>query len=251
MVYPPRPVQASSLVDIGRCVRYLLVPGGSPGVFKKDGLLDNAIHIRDWAVDYGLDDVAASANNLVDFLERVPRRRPDRLTVAETRRLRRGVLDLHQCLDEETSRALLQPYGSSRFRQESLTDGFYDLIGREAWSRIPEVARLDLLDAGRAMVLGIPTGSAFFLMRATEGTLRAYATRLSLSDQVSMGNWGPVVEALRRTPTPDRDLLALLDELRRTFRNPTQHPDRRYTLVEAEDLAGLAIPAIRRMGDAR
>jgi len=38
-----------------------------------------------------------------------------------------------------------------------------------------------------------------------------------------------------------------LDNIRRSFRNPTQHPDKIYDIQEVQDLFGLCIDAINRM----
>jgi len=38
-----------------------------------------------------------------------------------------------------------------------------------------------------------------------------------------------------------------LDHIRRSFRNPTQHPDKIYDIQEAQDLFGLCVDAVNRM----
>jgi len=56
---------------------------------------------------------------------------------------------------------------------------------------------------------------------------------------------------LLRTKTrgrrPDPLILDHLDHIRRSFRNPTQHPDKIYDIQEAQDLFGLCVDAVNRM----
>lgn len=60
--------------------------------------------------------------------------------------------------------------------------------------------------------------------------------------------WGPTVDALkkRRNPPPV-ELLNNLDNIRRSFRNPTQHPEKIYDIQEVQDLFALCVDAIDRM----
>jgi hypothetical protein len=57
-----------------------------------------------------------------------------------------------------------------------------------------------------------------------------------------------MVEHLRkRRATLTRPLLDNLDNIRHSFRNPTQHPDKIYDIQEVQDLFGLCIDAVNRM----
>ena len=58
--------------------------------------------------------------------------------------------------------------------------------------------------------------------------------------------WGPMVEKLRskNQPKPSSDLLDHLDLIRKNYRNPTQHPDKFYSIDEAQDLLNSTIVAI-------
>jgi hypothetical protein len=61
--------------------------------------------------------------------------------------------------------------------------------------------------------------------------------------------WGPMTDKLRRKnkPKPTNDLLDHLDTIRKNFRNPTQHPEKFYTIDEAQDLLFASIVAINRV----
>ena len=52
----------------------------------------------------------------------------------------------------------------------------------------------------------------------------------------------------RKHPEPlPMSLLAQLDHIRASFRNPTQHPDAVYDIDEAQDLAFLSIDVLARL----
>ncbi len=57
-----------------------------------------------------------------------------------------------------------------------------------------------------------------------------------------------MVEGLKkRRSSPPVELLNNLDNIRTSFRNPTQHPDKVYDIQEAQDLFGLSIDVVNRM----
>jgi hypothetical protein len=61
--------------------------------------------------------------------------------------------------------------------------------------------------------------------------------------------WGAMVQDLRkrRKARPYEVLINNLDNIRNSFRNPTQHPEKIYDIHEVQDLWGICIDAINRM----
>ena len=60
--------------------------------------------------------------------------------------------------------------------------------------------------------------------------------------------WGDIVSDLRKQKRPpSKPLMDNLDNIRVNFRNPTQHPDARYDLDEAQDLLAVCIEVVNRM----
>ena len=60
--------------------------------------------------------------------------------------------------------------------------------------------------------------------------------------------WRDIVVALKkRRDPPPAELLDNLDNIRKSFRNPTQHPEKIYDIEEVQDLFGLAIDVVNRM----
>lgn len=93
-----------------------------------------------------------------------------------------------------------------------------------------------------------PTAAAFHLLRATEGVLRHFYCSVVKRNRIDPLLWGPIITALRdRRKPPAASLLANLDNIRVSFRNPTQHPEKIYDIHEVQDLFGLCIEVINRM----
>lgn len=114
--------------------------------------------------------------------------------------------------------------------------------------RLPDIARFDLVEAGRCIAFGMPTAAAFHLMRAVEAGLRQlYENRtrkpLPSGPRAAMG---PLIQSLR-VHGKDDPLLDLLSIIVRNFRNPTQHPEATYETLDAEYLFALSAYTITKI----
>lgn len=122
------------------------------------------------------------------------------------------------------------------------------LLGEEARAKLSSIARFDFSSACRAIAFGLPTAAAFHLMRCVEATLRDYYCKIIKRGRVKGLMWHPMLTHLRkRQDAPPKALLDHLDNIRANFRNPTQHPDARFELEEAQDLLSVSIDALNRM----
>jgi hypothetical protein len=113
-------------------------------------------------------------------------------------------------------------------------------------SALPEIAQYDFTQAGKCIAFELLTSAAFHLLRATEATLRHlyFAATQNSAPQ----NWGPIVQFLRQLPKPlPAPLLDNLDNIRQSFRNPTQHPEKIYDIQEVQDLFSLCVDVVNRM----
>ena len=85
-------------------------------------------------------------------------------------------------------------------------------------------------------------------MRCVEGTLRAYYCSIVRKGRVAKLMWFEMLAHLsKRRDAPPKPVRDNLDNIRSNFRNPTQHPDARYDIDEAQDLLAVSIDAINRM----
>ena len=122
------------------------------------------------------------------------------------------------------------------------------LFAPDVYSSLPEVAQHDFKEAGRCIAFELPTAGAFHLLRGTEDVLRSFYRSVVKRNRVEL-MWGPMVKSLRERSrnAPSKTLLNNLDNIRLSFRNPTQHPDKIYDIQEVQDLMGLCVDVVNRM----
>jgi hypothetical protein len=135
-----------------------------------------------------------------------------------------------------------------RFELRYLLETPSQLLSPQAPAQMPEIAKYDFSHACRCVAFSLPTAAVFHLMRCAEGMLRHYYCTVVKRKRVSPLLWGRIIEHLRRQrKPPPKALLDHLDNLRENFRNPTQHPEARYNLQEAQDLLAVTIEVINRI----
>ena len=122
------------------------------------------------------------------------------------------------------------------------------LFGKGVFALLPEISRFDFTEACRCIAFDLATAGAFHLMRGTEGVLRYYYCELVRRKRVRRLMWGDIIQDLRgRNNSAPKTLVDNLDNIRTNFRNPTQHPDARFDMDEAQDLLALSIDVANRM----
>ena len=172
-----------------------------------------------------------------------------KLTSAQANKLSKAVSDLRQTMEAELKGISAYTVSPKRLDIEKLISDVSSLLAPGAFASLTETAQYDLSEAAKCIAFERPTASAFHLMRATEEMLRRYYCHFVRRDRMSPMLWHSMVVALqkhRRAKTNDV-LHRNLDNIRLSFRNPTQHPDKVYDIQEVQDLFGLCIDVINRM----
>jgi hypothetical protein len=135
-----------------------------------------------------------------------------------------------------------------RFPVESLLENAAALLSTDAPAQMPRICKFDFGSGCRAIAFSLPTAGAFHLLRCAEGMLRHYYETVVQRNRIKTRLWKAMIDHLRtRRKPPPKALLDHLDHIRENFRNPTQHPDARYDIDEAQDLLAVVIDAINRM----
>jgi hypothetical protein len=135
-----------------------------------------------------------------------------------------------------------------RFEQQHLLETPWQLLASDTWSKLSTIAQFDISSGCRAIAFGMPTAAAFHFMRCVEAMLRDYYSSIVKRDRVDPLMWSPMIQHLRkRRDAPPRATLDHLDNIRANFRNPTQHPEARYELEEAQDLLAVSVDILNRM----
>jgi hypothetical protein len=132
---------------------------------------------------------------------------------------------------------------------KKLVDKVDGLFSPNVFESLPAIARYDFKEAGLCVAFELPTAAAFHILRGTEDVLRIYYKRYIRPVRLGL-TWGQIINELRNKRSgkkPDSILLNHLDNIRNSFRNPTQHPDKIYDINEVQDLFSLCIDVVSRM----
>lgn len=135
-----------------------------------------------------------------------------------------------------------------RFSLEYLLEEPQELFASGVFKDLPNLCKFDFGEACHCIAFSLPTAAAFHTMRGTEGVLRHYYFSRVKRNRIERLMWGDIVNELRKQKRPpSKPLMDNLDNIRVNFRNPTQHPDARYDLDEAQDLLAISVEVVNRM----
>jgi hypothetical protein len=118
--------------------------------------------------------------------------------------------------------------------------------------------RENIVHTGRCLAFEVPTAAAFHIFRAAESVMRRYYVAVvGTVPAKKLRNWGAYLKNLQTHGGADPKILYSLEQIKDLYRNPTIHPETKYTPEEALSLVGLAenlissmIREIRRRGAA-
>lgn len=172
-----------------------------------------------------------------------------RLSLEHATTLKAGIKTVRTTLDAERQGIGAYTPIPKRLDLAKLLDNVQELFAPTVFDALPEPARYDLNEAGKCIAFERPTAAAFHILRAPEGVLRFYYQTMVRQKRVSSLNWGPIGTDLRKRnrTKPYSVLNNHLDNIRDSFRNPTQHPDAQYDIQEVQDLWSLCVDVIDRM----
>ncbi len=192
---------------------------------------------------------AGATKRLKKFSDKLAQTDPDHNLTADE------ASDLKEIMDDLKKTLLAEAEGNIAFivtdKRLDVNKVLYDmpaLMAPNVFDALPDIAQYDFGEAGKCIAFGRPTAAAFHLLRGTEAVLRYFYCSFVKRNRVKGMLWGPMTEHLkkRRNKPPDV-LLNNLDNIRRSFRNPTQHPEKIYDIEEVQDLFGLCIDVVNRM----
>jgi hypothetical protein len=127
-----------------------------------------------------------------------------------------------------------------------LSEGPQILFREDLYWQISAVVQQDLKEAVTSLSFGAPTASAMISLRAVEGMLRGFYTKLSGEQYVQA--WGGLLKEIEKQAQECgldvRPLLGYCDYLR-TVRNQADHPDRSFSELEGEGILNHAVYTIQ------
>lgn len=235
----------------GTCLRYLLdARNGAP--FKGEGFIEQNIKsFFSYLNTFELHVTKLVAEDrLKDIMERLSEYGDEgTLTSEDAHDLREAVATIRITLEAELKGIGAYMPTPKRIDLKKLLENIAELFAPGVIDDLPETTRYDFGQAGRCIAFELPTAAAFHILRATEDVLRFYYQNMVRKNRISNRNWGPIVSDLRTRPrTKKYDVLNNhLDNIRNSFRNPTQHPDAVYDIHGAQDLWSLCVDVVNRI----
>jgi hypothetical protein len=137
---------------------------------------------------------------------------------------------------------------SRRFDPVRLIETPGDYLAPNVYSVMSDMAQFDFSRACECLAFEQSTAVAFHLCRCVEGSLKDFYKAKVKRNRITSLMMGPIIADLRkRGKYASKVLLDHLDNFKNNFRNPTQHPDARYDIEEAQDLVFVAIDLLNRM----
>lgn len=136
-----------------------------------------------------------------------------------------------------------------RLESEKILEDMASLFSPGIFEIFPDIAKYDFDEAGKCIAFERPTAAAFHILRATEANLRHYYKHMIRQSRIKSEMWGPIIQDLRKKNKTKVHITLNnhLDNIRLSFRNPTQHPEAVYDIHEVQDLLAVCIDANNRM----
>ena len=237
-------------ITFGTTIRYLQDASEGGTVHGEDWVVDNIRWFFRYLEECELPVTMRASKELealADELEATPA--DHRLTAEEAQKLQNIVTQVRSTLFAEARGNFAFIVTDKRLDVSKLLSDVPSLMAQEVFDKLPDVAQHDFIESGRCIAFERPTAAAFHILRGTEDVLRRYYCCVLRRGRVDPLLWGPMVTSLkaRRRRPPPASLLNNLDNIRRSFRNPTQHPEKIYDIDEVQDLFGLCVEAVNRM----
>ncbi len=149
-------------------------------------------------------------------------------------------------LDAELTTKVGYIPSEKKFPIETLQSKIDKLFGDDVFSKISDMAQYDFKESGQCLVFDRFTASAFHCLRASEDILKQYYSLLLTIVPKESDTWWDFTDAIEKctkskkiTPAPPEELMHNLNNLRKYYRNKTQHPNKIYNKDEAQDLLNM------------
>ena len=205
--------------------------------------IDRSLHFLN---EFDLPVTRRASSDLVHLRNRLEKSSQEKLGT-EASKLSDIITDLRKTLWAEAAGNFAFIVTDKRIDVNKLLSDVPGLLAPNVFGLLPDIAKHDFMEAGKCIAFELPTAAAFHILRGTEAVLRRLYCSIVRKNRVEF-LWGPMITSLRGcSRPPSAPLLDNLDNIRRSFRNPTQHPDKIYDIHETQDLFSLCVDTINRM----
>ncbi len=170
-----------------------------------------------------------------------------RLTADKARKINKVMNSLNEAINAECSELVAYIIVEKRLSVEKLMNDVGSLMTPGIFQQLRSISQYDLQEAGRCIAFERTTAAAFHVLRGVEGTLQMFYELITSKTPVKL-RWNDLILNLRKyTSPPPNSILDHLDNIRKSYRNPTAHPDKIYDIYEVQDLFSEALAVINQM----
>ncbi|WP_419239738.1 hypothetical protein [Photobacterium leiognathi] len=218
--------------------------------FDGDGYVsENVERFLKNLVELDLKVTSRASWKLKDFHSEMNSSNTKKLDRAQAVKLSTIMSEIRMTLDAEIQGSYAFITTPKRLDSDKLLEDISSLFSPNIFEKFPDIAKYDFDEAGKCIAFERPTAAAFHILRATEANLRYYYKQMIKQNRVKSEMWGPIVQDL---PKKNKTKVHItlnnhLDNIRVSFRNPTQHPEAIYDIHEVQDLLSVCIDANNRM----
>ncbi len=233
----------------GTCVRFLQDARRGQSIHVGGTIIDNLQSLFNSLDELNLQVTQRASYKLKELMKELKGAEANSsLTEVQATKLVGLVNDLRKTLEAELGGFKAYVVTPKRLDVTKLLDKVNDLFAPDIYELLPHIAMHDFAEAGKCIAFERPTAAAFHILRATESVLRDYYCRMIKQHRCDL-MWGLIIQDMRkrRKTQHKKVLLNNLDNIRLSFRNPTQHPEKIYDIQEVQDLWGLCVDVINRM----
>ena len=246
-----KPKSIFRYIWLGTCLRFLQDSRVDAPVHGEGRVLENIDAFIKNLKENELNVTLRACDTLFKIQENL-KAKPKEATLSSTEaeELSRQMTNIRLTFEAETQGFFAYVVMDKRIDVKKLLGAIDQLFKPNIFEFLPVIARYDFKEAGLCIAFERPTAAAFHILRGTEDVLRTYYKKYFRPAKIGL-TWGQIIVELRnktKGKKPDPVLVNNLDNIRNSFRNPTQHPEKIYDIQEVQDLFSLCIDAINRMG---
>jgi len=234
----------------GTCLRYLQDASPHYEVHSPGGIIVNINELFSTLEELKMSVTARLAHQkLDDFVARLQEIDERYISKELADQLQETMTNLRETLESEIEGVGAYTPTPKRLDLDRLLNDVSTLFSPNVFVALPTIAQFDFGEAGKCIAFERPTAAAFHILRGTEDVLRFYYLNMVRHGRIGNLMWGPIVEDLARHKATKKAaaLNNHLDNIRRSFRNPTQHPEATYDIHEAQDLWAVCVDVVNRM----
>src|SRR3972149_1233666 len=233
-------------ISFGTAFRFLNDANGGTPVYGDGWVIENIKRFFSLLKEFDLPVTERASWELKTFHTKMLKKvKNHRLTSVEAKELKDIISGIRKTLFAEAKGKVAFIVNDKRYDVNKLLGDVRSLMAPGIFEKLPGVAKYDLEEAGKCIAFEHPTAAAFHILRGTESVLRNYYCSIVKRSRVNPLLWGAIVTSLRsRRSFQSATLLNHLDNIRLSFRNPTQHPEKIYDIQEGQDLFGVCIDVV-------